>query len=270
MTLLYQLWAYLRRDYLLASASRLAFLWQVASVVFAAPTLYFLGRLIQPGASPHLAAFGGDYFAFVILGVALLGFLSAGMGAAAGAVRHEQLVGTLETLLVTPTPLPTLGVGASLWAVLTATGQAVLYLLLGVRIFGMDVTGMNLLSVLVILLLAAAAYASLGIFSAAFVLFFKYPDPLTSIFAGVSAFLAGVFYPTSVLPPALQQVAQVVPLTHALRALRLAVLQGYGVTALRREILFLALFSAVAIPLAVGAFRVAIVHARRSGTLGAY
>ncbi len=270
MTLLYQLWAYLKRDYLLASASRLAFIWQVASVVFAAPTLYFLGRLIQPGASPHLAAFGGDYFAFVILGVAMLGFLSAGMGATAAAVRHEQLVGTLETVLTTPTPLPTLGMGASLWAVLTAAGQAVLYLLLGVRVFGMDVTGANLMSVLLLVVLASAAYASLGIFSAAFVLFFKYPDPLTTVFSAVSAFLAGVFYPTTVLPPALQQIAQLLPLTHAVRGLRLAVLQGYGPSALWREVLFLTLFIAVAIPLAVVAFKVALVQAKRSGTLGAY
>jgi len=270
MTLHYQLWAYLKRDYLLASASRLAFLWQVASVVFAAPTLYFLGRLIQPGASPHLAQFGGDYFAFVILGVAMLGFLSAGMGATAAAVRQEQLVGTLETVLSTPTPLSTLGIGASLWTVLNASAQALLYLLLGVRVFGMDVGGANLPAALLLVVLASAAYASLGIFSAAFVLFFKYPDPLTTVFAAVSAFLAGVFYPTTVLPPALQQFAQLLPLTHAVRGVRLAVLQGYGVTALWREILFLTVFIGVAIPLAVGAFRVAIVQAKRSGTLGAY
>lgn len=270
MTLFYQLWAYLKRDYLLASASRLAFIWQVASVGFAAPTLYFLGRLIQPGASPHLAQFGGDYFAFVILGVALLGFLSAGMGAVAGAVRYEQLVGTLETVLSTPTPLPTLGIGAALWATLTAAGQAVLYLLLGVRVFGMDVTGASLSSAVLLVVLASAAYASLGIFSAAFVLFFKYPDPFTTVFAAVSAFLAGVFYPTTVLPPALQQLAQVLPLTHAVRGLRLAILQGYGPSALWREMLFLVVFILVAVPLAVVAFKVAIVHAKRSGTLGAY
>ncbi|MGH2453638.1 MAG: ABC transporter permease [bacterium] len=98
----------------------------------------------------------------------------------------------------------------------------------------------------------------------------EYPDPLTTVFAAVSAFLAGVFYPTTVLPPALQQVAQLLPLTHAVRGVRLAVLQGYRVTALWREILFLTVFIGIAIPLAVGAFRVAIVQAKRSGTLGAY
>ncbi len=270
MTLLYQLWAYLRRDYLLASASRLAFIWQVSSVLFAAPTLYFMGRLIQPGASPHLARFGGDYFAFVILGVALLGFLSAGMGAAAAAVRHEQLVGTLETVLSTPAPLPTLGVGASLWATLIAAGQALLYLLLGVRVFGMDVTGANFSSAVLLVVLASAAYASLGIFSAAFVLIFKYPDPFTTAFAAVSAFLAGVFYPTTVLPPLLQQLAELLPLTHAVRGLRLAILQGYSPAALWREIFFLALFILIAVPLAMVAFKLALVQAKRSGTLGAY
>jgi len=80
MTAINQLRAFLKRDYLLASYSRLAFAWQVFTVVLVAPTLYYLGRLIRPAASPHLVPYGGDYFAFVILGVALFGLLAAVMG----------------------------------------------------------------------------------------------------------------------------------------------------------------------------------------------
>ncbi len=49
-----QLWAFVKRDYLLASASRLTFAWQLATILFAAPTMYYLGRLIQPVSSPDL------------------------------------------------------------------------------------------------------------------------------------------------------------------------------------------------------------------------
>src|SRR3972149_7000264 len=77
MTAINQLRAFLKRDSLLASYSRLAFAWQVFTVVLVAPTLYYLGRLIRPAASPHLVPYGGDYFAFVILGVALFGLLDA-------------------------------------------------------------------------------------------------------------------------------------------------------------------------------------------------
>ncbi len=270
MTALNQLRAFLRRDYLLASYSRLAFAWQVFTVVLVAPTLYYLGRLIRPAASPHLAPYGGDYFAFVILGVALFGLLAAVMTAAAAAVRQEQMIGTLEVVMATPVSLPTLALGVSLWNVLLAAGQTVLYLLLGVLVFGVDLSRADIASAAVVLALAGTTFAAMGVFAAAFVLLFKHPDPITSIFAAVSALLGGVFYPPSVLPPVLRALADVVPLTYALRAFRLAVLEGYSLGALRREVLILLVFSAVLLPLAGFLFRWAVQYTKQSGTLGAY
>ena len=270
MTAINQLRAFLKRDYLLASYSRLAFAWQVFTVVLVAPTLYYLGRLIRPAASPHLAPYGGDYFAFVILGVALFGLLAAVMGAAAAAVRQEQMIGTLEVLMSSPVSLPTLAVGFSLWNILLAAGQTVLYLLLGVVVFGIDLARVNVVSVAVVLVLGMATFAAMGIFAAAFVLLYKHPDPITSMFAGLSALLGGVFYPPSVLPPVLRTLAEFIPLTHALRAIRLAVLEGYGLGALRREVLILLLFSTVLLPLAAYLFRWAVQYTKQSGTLGAY
>jgi ABC-2 type transport system permease protein len=270
MSFLYQLRAFLKRDYLLASYSRLAFVWQVFTVVLVAPTLYYLGRLIRPAASPHLAPYGGDYFAFVILGVALFGVLTAAMAATAAAVRQEQMIGTLELLMAAPVGLPALVAGLALWNVILAAGQTVLYLVLGVVVFGIDIGRANLTAAAVVFLLALGTYGALGVFAAAFVLLYRYSDPVTAAFAGLSALLGGVFYPPSVLPPTLQVLAQWLPLTYALRAIRLAVLEGYGIGALRGEVLILALFAAVLLPLAGFAFRWAVAVSKTAGTLGAY
>jgi ABC-2 type transport system permease protein len=270
MSVLNQLRAFLRRDYLLASYSRLALTWQVFTVVLVAPTLYYLGRLIRPAASPHLAPYGGDYFAFAIVGVALFGLLAASMAAAAAAIRQEQMVGTLEVLVAAPVSLPTLAAGLSLWSVLLAAAQTFLYLTLGVVVFGIDLGRANLAGAALALLLAVATFAAVGLFAAAFVLVYRHPDPFSSIFAGLSALLGGVLYPPSVLPPVLRLLAEFVPLTHALRAIRLAVLEGAGLAALRRELLVLLLFAAVLLPLAGILFRGAVQYARRAGTLSAY
>ena len=270
MTLIHQLLAFLKRDYLLAGSSRLMFVWQVMSVTFAAPMLYYLGRLIQPATSPHLAAFGGDYFAFVILGVATFGFLTAVMGAAAGTLRQEQLIGTLEPLLVAPVSYLTLALGGTLWTTLVAGGQALIYVLLAARVFGADFGHGALGPTAVALVLSTGIYAALGVMAAAFVLVFKHADPLTTVFAAFSSLLGGVFYPTTVLPPALHSLAQVVPLTYTLRAIRLAVLEGYSFAALWQELLILGLFAGLLIPLAGLIFRWAINNAKRAGTLGAY
>lgn len=270
MEIVHRLWAFLKRDYLLAGASRLAFLWQAVSIFFVTPILFYLGRLIQPAASVYLSPFGGDYFAFVVVGVAFFGFLSTTMGAPAQAVRYEQMIGTLDALLVAPTSPLVLAAGASLWNVLVAAGQGLLYLILGVLVFRLDLGHANVVAVGVTVALTLVLSAALGIVSAAFVIAFRQPDPLMNLFAAGSALLAGVFYPTSVLPPALQRLAEFIPLTHALRALRLALLQGQGIAALQREIAILLLFLALLAPLAMLALWWAIRQAKSSGTLGAY
>lgn len=270
MTFLYQLWAFLKRDYLLASSPRLALFWQVGSIVFAVPTFYYLGRLIQPAASAHLAPFGGDYFAFVIVGVAIFSFLSAGLGACGAVFHREQGAGTLEALLSMPASLLTLAVGSSLWHLLIAAGQALLYFALAEIVFGLDLSHANLVSVGVILFITTSTFVALGILSAGFVLLFRQPDPVLRVFGGASALLAGVFYPTAVLPPLLQRLAQILPLTYALRALRFALLRGDGLADLRNDLIVLLGFLAVALPLATVVLPWAVRHAKRSGTLTWY
>jgi len=270
MVLLHRFAAFLKRDYLLARASRLAFGWQLLSVFFAAPILFYMGRLIQPATSRHLAPFGGDYFAFVTIGVAVFGFLAATMAAPAAAIRHEQMIGTLEAVLITPASPHVVVLGASLWNIIVAILQGALYLVLGVLIFGLEIRGTGLLAAALVSLVAVGTFAALGMLSTALVVILRHGDPLSGLIAAGSALLGGVFYPTTVLPQPLQRLSEFVPLTHALRALRLALLQGHGVSALQEELSILLLFLGVLGPLATFALWWAIRQAKTAGTLGAY
>ena len=268
MTSLLQVWAFLRRDYVLASASPLAYAWQFAGVILVAPLLHYVGRLIP--ASRHLEQFGGDYFAFVVLGVGAFGFLSAGTATVTAAVRQEQTVGTMETILATPVSITTLVLGAALWPLLIAAANMLLYLIIAGRVFGADLTKANLLSGAAILAFALPSAIAVSVMGAALVLVFHHPDPITGVFTGLSALLAGVFYPTTVLPPALQRLAEFLPWTHALRAVRLAVLQGYGLGALQKELVVLVGFAAVLVPVSIASFRRALQYAKATGTLHPY
>lgn len=267
MTFANQLWAFVRRDYLLASTSRLTFAWQLITILFAAPTMYYLGRLIQPAASPDLQPYGGDYFAFVILGIAFSGFFSAMMSAWASGIRNEHLGGTLDAVLVSPVSLLTVAMGASLWSTFAAAVQTLAYLLVGRVVFQLNFGQLNLASAAATLLLTMVVFAALGMISAALVLLFRSGDPLTGVLAGVSVLVAGVFYPTTILSPQLQRVAQWVPLTHTLQAIRLSVLMGAGIAQLWEEVITLALFAVLLTPLAFVALFTAVRMAQRSGTL---
>jgi len=267
VTIANQLWAFVKRDYLLANSSRLTFAWQMITILFAAPTMYYLGRLIQPAASPDLRPYGGNYFAFVILGIAFSGFFSAMMGAWASGIRNEHLGGTLDAVLVSPVSLLTVAMGASLWSTFAAAVQTAVYLLVGRLVFHLSFAQANIAGAAVTALLTMVVFAALGMISAALILIFRSGDPLTGVLAGVSVLVAGVFYPTTILSVPLQHVSQWVPLTHTLQAIRLSLLSGAGIGALWVEITTLLLFALLLTPVGFVALHAAVRSAKRFGTL---
>lgn len=258
---------FLRRDFLMEISYRFGFVLQVLGILFSTTSFYFISQLLNPGASGFLEAYGGDYFSFVLIGMAFTGYQGVALHTFSGVIRTGQVSGTLEALLITPTRLPTVLLSSSLWDFLFTTLRVAIYLLMGVLLFGANLQQANVLSALVILGLTVLAMSGIGILSASFIMVLKRGDPVSFMFSSLSTLLGGVYYPISVLPGWLQTLAQFFPLTHALEAMRLALLSGASLADLWREALILAAFAAILLPLSMVAFRWAVRLARRDGSL---
>jgi len=146
----------------------------------------------------------------------------------------------------------------------------VVYMLFGAVFFGMNLSGMNVLTALVVLLLSVTAFAGMGVISGSFILVYKQGNPIGWLYGGAATLLGGVYYPLSVLPDWLRPVSWFFPLTHSLEAMRQAVINGATLAGVGEQLLVLAVFSAVSVPLAVLSFRWALRRIRRDGTLSAY
>ena len=72
------------------------------------------------------------------------------------------------------------------------------------------------------------------------------------------------------LPAWLQPASALLPITHALEAMRLAVLRGAGLADLWKPIGALAVFAAILLPIGVLAFSIAVRRAKRTGSLVQY
>ena len=89
--------------------------------------------------------------------------------------------------------------------------------------------------------------------------------------AGSSAWLlAGTLFPVAALPRPVRLLSSMLPLTHSLTGMRLALLQTSSATGLLREIEILAVFSALLLPLSVIFFSWTVRRARQLGTLCFY
>ena len=98
----------------------------------------------------------------------------------------------------------------------------------------------------------------------------KRGDPITAVFGGLANLIGGVYYPIEILPNWLQFFARLLPITYALRAMRLSLLNGAGWAELAPDLLALLLFCVLLFPLSLLIFRYAVEQARADGSLAQY
>jgi len=258
---------FLQRDLKTQVSYRLSFLLQLAGIFFSVTSYYFVGQVFGMQTNPYLAAYGGDYFSFVLIGIAFLGYQSVALYGFSNVVQSAQTTGTLEAMLTTPTRLSTILLGSSAWNFIFTSFRVMLYLLAGVTFFGARFTGANWGAALLVLLLTVTSLSAIGILSASFIMVFKRGSPINFLISSVSLLLGGVYYPVEVLPARLQALARLYPLTTSLQAMRRALLMGASLSSLAGDLGILLGFTLLLMPLSLAAFRYAVQRAKRDGSL---
>ena len=230
-------------------------------------TFYFVARLIGPknlGTAGHPAT----YFDYVAINLAFMRFQMVAIQSFQQAMRSQQMIGTLEVLLATPTSLPLMILASGLWAFVLTLAQIVFFLAVAVGL-GLQLNHVNLVSAAVFLALTILAMSPIGILSAASIMTFKQEAPTTLLFGGFGALLAGVVFPVDRLPHALQLISWFIPITHSLNGIRGAV-AGVTLGGLAPDAWWLAAMTVILGPLSLYAFTRAVHRAKVDGTLGDY
>jgi ABC-2 type transport system permease protein len=241
---------------------RLSFALEGAHILMTVAAFYFLSILVR---ERELGGYAS--FPFILLGLAVNSYMTTCFVCFAQAVRGGQITGTLKAVLVStisPTEFLVLSSG---YPLVRATVDLVVYACGGL-LFGLSFGQVNLTAALLVFAVSILAFSAIGLVSATFTLLFKRGDPVLWMFSSASWLLGGVMYPTTVLPPAFGQLAELLPITHALRGLRAAVLAGSSTTAVLPQVGALAVFAAVGLPLSVFVFNLGLQRARVAGTLG--
>lgn len=259
--------AFIKRDLLIETSYRFSFFMDVFGILATLLTYYFIGRLFEGRITTHLAPYGGDYFSYVLVGLALSNYIGTSISGITGQITKEQSMGTLEALLISPTKIWQLLVAMNLWGLLFNTIEVILYFLFGMILFGIDLTKVNLLSCLIIFPLTIVAFSSLGLISASFILIFKRGDPIGWITGTFLGLLGGVYFPISVLPAWLKNISLLLPVTYSIQAMQLAVYRGYSLDMLLPQIGMLILFCLTLAPIGIASFRYALRKAKSDGTL---
>jgi ABC-2 type transport system permease protein len=260
-------WAFIWKDFYTALSYRLAFFAHLLFTFFMVAAFYFFGRMLEGATIDSLGPYGGSYFPFVIVGIAFSSYLGTAVRSFSDTIRNAQVLGTLEALLVTPTPVGQIIIMSSIYAFMATSIRVVVILIFGWLIFDVSYANANWLAAFLVLLLTIISFSFLGILSASIVLAFKRIDPSSWLVQGLSYLLGGVYYPVAVLPEWGQWLANILPITHSLEAMRQLLLLGASLSDVAGSILGLVIFSVVAGPLSIGAFLLALRRVKREGSL---
>jgi ABC-2 type transport system permease protein len=263
-------WAFFCRDAAIAYSYRAAFFAQFLGNIILLVILYYVGKTVGPQNLPVLSRYGGNFLAFLLIGVALTDCVTVSLASFAAQVREAQTTGTLEATLMSPIRLSTILIYSSLWNYFLSAIRFVLYLVVGAALYGISLGRANLVSAAVIFILTVLCFMGVGILWAGIVLLIKRGEAIMSAVGVSFLLLGGVLFPPSLLPGWVQTFAGLIPLTPALEGMRLAVLRGAGLQDLAGVAIRLALFSLVLLLSGIAGFNLAVRLGRRTGSLSQY
>jgi ABC-2 type transport system permease protein len=231
-------------------------------------SFYFISKLIPDSPKYGFQHHAASYFQFIAINLAFVRFQATAIQCFQTAIRDDQLAGTLEAIMATPTSIPVIILSRGLWAFTLTMLQVAVFLLLAAGL-GLNLGHANLGSTVLFILLTVACMSPLGVMAAASIMTFKQGAASTFLMGGLTQLFGGVFFPVSTLPPALQVISWLMPITHSLQGIRGAV-HGASIAQLAPEAIWLTIASVILLPISLWLFARAVHVAKVDGTLGHY
>jgi ABC-2 type transport system permease protein len=261
--------AFFKRDRTIETSYRAGYVLRLGSAIVTVAVFFFISHSFGLAKVADIQTSGADYFAFVLVGVALSQFLSQTVGGLGGSLRESQTTGTLELMVLSPSRLSTVLMSTSLWLQASAAIGAVTYLVAG-ALLGADFSRTDIPATALALLVTMVGFTGMGLLAGGVVIVIKRGNPVGWLIQGASVVLSGVFYPTSVLPAGLQALGQLLPMTHALVILRGSILLGTGISDTLPEFVALVVLSGLYLAAGLFACSLAIRYGRTDGSLAQY
>jgi ABC-2 type transport system permease protein len=220
-----------------------------------------------------LPSYGGtraSYLEFAVVGIAVSNFMQLALTKVAVGIRGEQMVGTLESLLMTPTSPVTIQIGTVFYDLLYVPIRTTVFLVLTSVAFGLDYDPSGLLPAVAVLLVFIPFVWGLGVANAGLILTFRRGGGIAGFGATILTVLSGAFFPLALLPVWLRGVASANPVTVAVDAMRNALIGGTGWEDAGPAALQLLPYAAVSLVVGFVVFHLALGRERRRGSLGLY
>jgi len=211
-----------------------------------------------------------DWLSYVAIGTAYTGLAISLLWGTGFALRREQNVGTLETLMTTPIKRETIVWGSTLHNLQHGGLGVVLQLGVSVLLFGVNLSIWGVLPALAVVGLSILAMQGLVLTVVCIVLVAKQAWMVVEFLSSILLLIAPMSYPLAVLPPLLQYVALASPLTWSVEGFRGFLMEGLAFSAAMNAVVALVFLDVLFIVIGLLLFRVTERNIRSRGALSEF
>jgi ABC-2 type transport system permease protein len=255
-----------KRDLILFSTYRMRFITTFVTSAVSLTLFYYISRLVNSSriGSPD------DYYAFVVVGLVVLGVLTSVLSTPVLTLRQELVAGTFERMVLSPFGAVRCIVSLMIFPVLLATVLGIFTVGFAALVFDLSLRWDTAALGIPVVAMGAAAFAPFGLLMAAGVMLFKQTSAgATFVITGL-AVVAGVYFPVALLPDWVQWVSEVQPFTPVVDLTRNLLVGTPLRSSALLDVIKLVAFPAVMLPLAAAALQAAARRSRRLGTIMEY
>jgi ABC-type multidrug transport system permease subunit len=269
---MYVQWILIKRIFAGHSPLRFTALMTAVNILMAIGVFYYMTVVIGTSHGPgaRVYRFYGGVAAFMAVGVSMNALLTVGLNAVAKAINDERNQGTLSYWIICQPRLLKLVLQASIGEFMLAAVNALVTFALLVAVFGVHFH-INLPSFAVVGAFSLLAVVGVGLVAASLNITGNTgQNPILWAWGLTTNFMAGVFVPIQVFDnPFIHTVSSAVPVTHALLAMRKAVLRDAPLNdlVLDGDLIYWAVFAVLMLPLGAWLFRRGLNRALVNGNL---
>ncbi len=254
-----KIWYFMKRDIISFSTYKTNVGILVLTAVFGALSFAYLGSsAFVPSVAQY---YGTNYTTYLLIGLAFSSYLTQSLTL----VQKTINPWALEEVLVSPTRLSTFIIGSSIWSFIWSTGTVIIYLAVGVFIFGIPLS-INILGTIIVVALGVSVFLGFSMIGSGILILTKQGDPVTALITIATSLFGNVLFPPQILPPLLQAISFVLPQYYFFKCIRL-ILTGSTIQMILPSLAILALMCAIIVPLGYAIYTKCLKTARKNGTL---
>ena len=275
-----------RLDFVRAMYTRHYYLWKrfkvsaavgMISSFVAILSFFFLNYVIQPDPQ-YFAEYGGDFFSFVLIGVAFFAYANVCLFAVRSVIAETYVNNWLEIIISSPIGFYNYLSVVITRALLSATVNILLYIAVGVFLLGAAISlPSNVFILLAVLILAILSLIGIGLISASTFLLFDVKgdsEPVNWFFTTFAGLVSGSFFPPEIyldIFPPFFYLSRIFPHTYALDAFRRllnpAMVQATDMPIVYDDIFMLLIFTIIFMIIGSYLFRKGLKKAEKDGNL---